>query len=985
MKFPINEDTFKKSFLEGNGNFEVTTPQNSWEALVTGDQRFPDDAETVAKLSLGVGSKFKFGEPSASNKGLKLNADVSASANSEIRLIRSKTDPLIKSYELQEHFGADTLYAAVLLGAAAAGKLDGSLPAGPLKTTFGIGAGASVAYERLVPFKKSDSARKILADLFTESRLPQAVNSPGEVPAEGEVLALRYEGYLDLSAGATWGYSFSGTKSVDVLDFGLALKYSLKLAASASFKYRLAGSFTSEARRAKGSDWARFVVRKSRETTTEFAADIGLQAEANLEGLPESPDKLLAALLGTNAEAIFDKLALIEENASLDKLEQNLGKLVSGFVLKRADKWIEKALDNNTVAEFLKRAHEIIDAYEKLDERIIGLYEDFLDGKLSQLSALLDRILALPNREALQGVTAGEVWDLIRRLSKDRFNDLLLVDAEFKRFIALVKKAKEFVDGGKDKLDGLVRDLIAEAKKEFPLDGLFTELAKYDEAAELKQLADEKIQGLVSLLIGKAFDELKGNDDFKKAAEKVKAAVDQIATFRAAYADTLKKAVHQSFAANVAFNYKSARKGEALLDVEINLSHPEGPGLALLASRGNFIGVLDRYQPGAVRINRNKFTEDLTRSTEVQVTIWNWKYRHLAEVIQHSEHSVEAAPAGGLLHVYSIDTSGKETTEKQGWDKFKESVKTNFTLSIMGQTFQPQGTPSAGPDGEFLVETLSKMAANYDLSYEDERTRPVELTQYLALADHLKLGPGSAVTVSELTTQFPVPPGLGKVSVNYAVRYNDAAVRAAFLQYDVNDKNQQRQLEDYTRDTARLLISAYLTGKDNNNDPPLGFAYTSTSVYQTYRKIGNREPFMLEPLTIIFPAWHLRQGQSQPLTKQQKDSLFTYYKQEDEMVNVVTELFRVIGESRAQNAAIPEKDLKSASENFLKISAVLNARGGPTTFFAVFDKLVQKAAAAAPDAERKSTMIVEITPPNAKPLPSGKEGEKEKVVKFFPG
>ena len=984
LEFPISKDTFKKSFLGGNGNFEVTTPQSTWEPLVNGNKPFPDDAESLAKLSFSVGSKLKFGEPTDSGKGLKLNAEVSASAKSEIRLIRSKADPLIKSYGLQENFSADTLYAAILLGASAAGKLDGSMPTGPLTTTFGIGAGGSVAYERLVPFKKTDAASKILADLFTNSRVPQTVNAPAEVPAEGEVLALRYDGYLDLSAGTTWGYSFSGTKSVDVLDFSLALKYSLKLAASASFKYRLAGSFSSEARRAKGSDWARFVVRKSRESSTEFAADVGLTAEADLEGLPESPDKLLSAMLGTSAEGVLKKLALIEENASLDNLEKNLEKLVSGFVLKQADKWVvSKVLDNATVAEFLNTAHKILDAYEKLDERIIGLYEDFLDNKLPQLSALLDTIIALPDRAALKGVTAGEVWDFIRRLSKDRFNDVLLVDAEFNRLIALVKKAKEFVDGGKDKLDGLVRDLIAKAKEEFPLDGLFTELAKYDTAAELKKLVDDKIKGLVAVVIGRPFDELKKNDDFKKAAAKIKAVKEQLKKFREAYSNALKKAVHQGFTANVAFNYKSATKSEPLIDVEIDLSHPDGPELARLASRGDFTGVLDRFQPAAVRINKYTLTEDRSKSTtmsaEVSVVVWNWKSRHLAEVIQHSEHSVEAASDGKLLHVYSIDTSAKETTEKNGWDKFKETVRTNFTLSVTAQTFQPQGAPSTGADGQFLIETVSKMAASYDLSFEDERTKPSELTQYLALADQLKLGPGSTVAVSELTSQFPVPPGLGKVSVNYAVRYNDAAVRAAFLQFDVTDANQKRQLEDYTRDTARLLISAYLTGLNDNNNPALGFAYTSSSIYQTYRKLGNREPFKLEPFTVTFPSWHPRQGPPQALSTPQKDQLFTYYKQEDTLVNALIELFKVIGKSRAQNAAIPEKDLKKAARRFLDMSDDLNANGGPNTFFAVFDKFVQKAAA--PDAERLSTMVIEITPPNAKTLPSG---EKEKVVRFFP-
>jgi hypothetical protein len=61
------------------------------------------------------------------------------------------------------------------------------------------------------------------------------------------------------------------------------------------------------------------------------------------------------------------------------------------------------------------------------------------------------------------------------------------------------------------------------------------------------------------------------------------------------------------------------------------------------------------------------------------------------------------------------------------------------------------------------------------------------------------------------------------------------------------------------------------------------------------------------------------------------------------------------------------------------VSKELNENGGPNTFFAVFDRLVQKAAA--PDAKRESMMIIEITTPNAKTLPSG---EKEKIVKYFP-
>jgi hypothetical protein len=253
------------------------------------------------------------------------------------------------------------------------------------------------------------------------------------------------------------------------------------------------------------------------------------------------------------------------------------------------------------------------------------------------------------------------------------------------------------------------------------------------------------------------------------------------------------------------------------------------------------------------------------------------------------------------------------------------------------------------------------------------------LTQYLALADQLKLGPGSTVAVSEMTSQFPVPPGLGKVSVNYVVRYNDAAVRAAFLQYDVNVPAQKSLLETYTRETARLLISAYFTGKTNNVEPALGFAYSSTNVYQLYLQSGSRDNFVGNTITVTFPSWFARQGPPQSLTKLQKNVLYTFYLQENELVERLTKLFKVVGDSNRNNVEIPEAELKEAAKGFLAMSDDLNKSGGPTTFFAVFDKFVQKAAA--PDAERKSTMIIEITPPNAKTLPLG---GKEKVVKFFP-
>lgn len=115
----------------------------------------------------------------------------------------------------------------------------------------------------------------------------------------------------------------------------------------------------------------------------------------------------------------------------------------------------------------------------------------------------------------------------------------------------------------------------------------------------------------------------------------------------------------------------------------------------------------------------------------------------------------------------------------------------------------------------------------------------------------------------------------------------------------MKDDAQKQLLDGHTRETARLLISAHFTGMKDNNNPAVGFAYVSTNVYQKYRRLGARDNFVAEPFTVTFPAWHPRSGQSQSLTKGQKNLLYTFYQQEDELVKALTRLFEVVGQATA--------------------------------------------------------------------------------------
>src|SRR5262249_52460968 len=137
--------------------------------------------------------------------------------------------------------------------------------------------------------------------------------------------------------------------------------------------------------------------------------------------------------------------------------------------------------------------------------------------------------------------------------------------------------------------------------------------------------------------------------------------------------------------------------------------------------------------------------------------------------------------------------------------KFKEIVQSNFLLRAVGETLQPIADSGAAIDADkqYVLTTLTNMAVEYDLLHEDDRTKATELTQYLELADTLGLVADRHQFVSDLDEQFPT--GLGKVKIDYVVRYDDQSVRNAFtLSGD--------ELKAFARATARELIAAKYTG-----------------------------------------------------------------------------------------------------------------------------------------------------------------------------
>lgn len=946
LGIPLNGSTFKKSFLDGDGSFEISSDKDLWKSLYENGKPFSRDVQDLVDLKFGAGTTkpLRFGKKDA----LTLNVSIGGEVQGRIDLIWPDEDSeLVRRYNLQPFLDAEHLYMAVQFNAKADVGAKGTLPTGPLSATFGIGAGGHVTYERLVRYRSSTPVKEILGDLFSGVRLPQQADAIAEIPAEGEVLATSHGGYLSLTSAVNWGYTLTGSRSFEVRELKLDLDYAMRVAAAATFAYRLAGDFTIETRRGHAADWLRVAVRKSRQSELNFAADFGFTATADLNGLPRSADDFLVALFGADARTALTYFAKAEQFSSLDALEKALGKMAHGYLQPLSQKIIGKALGNDTLQEFVGAMDRVIETYKAVDQRIVDLFAENLE-KVPQLNAALDRILGMDSAEKLKDLADNAVWDLIRRLAGDRFHDMLVDNDEFQKLRAFARRVKHFLN---DESTAGVRAVVGEVTASLRLDDLFKQLEKINTPEKLKKLTDVKLQGLVEKLLGKTFDKL---DNFKEASKQVNQALKNVTAFKEKWYENVTQAVHQSFEFSIHYAFTRATTDEALLDVEVNLRHPEGPALAAAAASGHFADVLDRLDPSAVRINPGAvFTRELRKAAQLQINVFGWGYERLVELLQNVEHAIVAEQAG-LIHVFTLETQIKRLVKATDRKKLIESIQSSFLLRAVGETLQPAGAPARDPaTRRYVINTLTHMAVQYDMLYRDDRTTAAELAEYLDLAVFLGVLPDRAAFVDELNRQFPH--GLGKVTVTYVVRYDDQAVGNAFtLSGD--------SLADWARRTARAVLGAKYTGMRSRDWlARIGFAYQSPAFAKLYYE-GGFTAVLQNGKAVTLPRWFTGGApQVVALDPTRRQEIVTLFATEAEFVKRLVALDALVDRSIQQREPIELDALQKASADFVGYADKLDDLGRENSFFAIFDKLVHEGSSG--KWRRESAVVLEIEPP----------------------
>jgi len=551
----------------------------------------------------------------------------------------------------------------------------------------------------------------------------------------------------------------------------------------------------------------------------------------------------------------------------VSELRKKVDSLAWGFLQGRADEWLGKALDSDS--EFFGVVRQVVDTYRGLDTRIARLVEDLFDD-LPALRKDLSTLASLTSTEGFAGLSGSAVWKIVDALRGDRFYDLILDEEAFQAFRAMVARASALVGGGPgERLLGLIQSI----KKDCHLDTIFGALAGVQNSKALRDLADEKLKGIVERLVGEAFDEIaaSGAGD---ALKQVNGVLAKLEGFKKAWYERLQTSTRQSFTASLAYAFTRASRDAQLLDLEINLGREEGAHLLRRAAGGSFAKALQTYDPDLVLVRQGVLTHQLEKSASLRVNVYGWEYSSLTRVVQDFEHAIDADPSG-LLHVYAVKSLMEQ--KRVLGRRFKESADSTFLLAAVGQALQPAGleAPVDERTGEFVLEDLRQLSVQYDLVLRDQQTSVSELTDYLGLGKRLGLLGNAAAVEDQLSRDFPE--GFGHVRARYVVRYDDAGIRAAFTL-------PTGEIERIARETARHLAASELIGDGSRPwTAPVGFAYQSPSLAAVFYNQGYTA-ILAQGWSVKLPAWKAGgQPREEHLDGGQRQVLVTLYSIEDSL------------------------------------------------------------------------------------------------------
>ncbi len=930
---------------QGSGTWTIQLAVDDLAQPIT-----PSDLDLFSTSFQIGGEDWKFG--GANN--VKLGLD----AGTNVRIVPLwKTSSAIRK-KLLEEFGAesyldaheDELLLVLQIGAQADAHAAAKFKYSLLSASATVKAGVDGACTLIRAYPANRPGGELVRDLFKSLRLPSDVESL----APGEVIAFEYGGYLDFKGNLGAGYEISGSPSITLGQLQLTEKYDFSVAAKLSLQASLAGRFRVIVRNGEKAGWARIKVHRSRRSDIGVAADVKVAASLDTQGIPESADDFLGAVLGLKARNWLNMFQQVRTLTDFPSLERYLDNLAKSFIEEYIGKGFDTLADRTQLDEFLAKVNKITDSYVNLGNHTIAIFDRYWDPVAKKvddrLTTALDKIKSVTSWDSLKGDLDPTLWELVQQLTEGDPLGWMLGEIAGKPVKSpaatledLKARADEVLALIRDEAHGQIRLLIELAKSKFPLDHFVTELNDIT-WTRLRAESQRRLTGFVERIIGQEIGRL-SNSDLGKAVTKFHQALDSIETFKKNAFDKFREALDQSFQFTLQAAYKRSSETDALLDFELDLNTAEGRRLMQQAGHGRFHGVLGAFDSGAVKLHAGTLTHQVTRETRVRVNIvgWHtdWHYAGLDRLLVASEQQITVSGDGHLVVFTSLDLK-KERERKRN----KERVATNLLLRFFGESNGKLDFD--GDSGQYLIDAITRLTAKYDLVFNDQMTTPQELAQYLSFADDFGLASNADALITQLEAQLPTDSqgSFGATTITYDVRFTieglQSLFRRPFTSADVA----------FVRRIMRLTVLAnYL--QRGPMQASRAWCYWSQRPFLLWSQQGagftnvSERSFSIDPS----PFRNLKAPASVALPRPELFHLSTLYSIENSMIDGLRQLTTLL----QSPGKLKPREFEKALGNFGKALTLYdNFDEGENTVFALLDQLIRRVGGA----QRKSSMTI---------------------------
>jgi len=599
--------------------------------------------------------------------------------------------------------GPTDRYLLMLLGYEASGSFSASHPIGVLGSlTFGATASAGGLYAVMHRFAGDEGAATVLETAVKSWRLPRQIAGVDDLKP-GTWLLAEADGSLAMSLKAQMGYDFNFVRQAHLLGMTRELGAKIDAGLSATLGFSVSGKhIVCIGRETDGPVYRlRLFKQKTKGISAGLNVTVGVTGRAELPG---NIDEFVKAVFGVHGEQVVRDLQIIRQWTDPNT---DLGDTVARLVNRTGLDLLTDVTGIDARAAFNAARQKILDVFalwDGLSERAsaalwkilgtfggteIATFKTFLTALANPDPAASNQALA----QALQKVTFGDTpegqW-----LAAVAERGLLKLSDQLDEVRQIAQQTLQILNGGE------IKKLQEFINKRLNLDQIRSIVTAND---------FDKVDGWLIARLGDFFDKKLHFEDLKE----IQAAINGVFTKAAEIYDKSLKALNNRYSFEFAATYEKTTQGQALLDVEFDVSQqPAAAALREVVVNGKLDNLLVNEISG-VTLNVATLSHQIKRRTDVQIHMPFFDSE--TEHINDSIATMAVEHDGGRVLAYQLNAKDKVTVKNRYMSQ----------LSVLGALRVKDGqiTVGAAEDQSIVYQQL-QIKSKTTLKELEFRTAP---------------------------------------------------------------------------------------------------------------------------------------------------------------------------------------------------------------------------------------------------------------------